>query len=328
LLTTLSPGSSPTDDKAFYRAVVNCIQHVMIFLFVVGIVGNEFQNIHLYDIRQSGAVISRFVLMASCLQALILQALPHIESEWPLERTDISPILKNFGRRFVALSALFTIEVLLAWLSVKSWLFTTESVAFYGSSLFRVASLMAMVMERVCFGPREVVDSSDGQSTVLTEDDSSTAFISEATPLTMANVSILTGESPTDALVHIDLSPEGRRNYAALEMQSVYSSSSASSPYSISLKEELLWLEIPFDVLILACVAIVFRNALAIASLNATFMGGYLVIRSVLLVGFVVWTIYQNKNRGSWPWHSPVPGSMVLTTDDMKKVPYPYSASV
>jgi hypothetical protein len=328
LLMTLSPGSSPTDDRAFYRAVVNCIQHVMIFLFVVGIVGNEFQTIHLYDIRQSGAVISRFVLLASFLQALCLQALPHMESEWPLERTDISPIVKNFGRRFVALSALFAIEVLLAWLSVKSWLFTPESVAFFGSTLFRMASLVAMVMESVCFGPREAVDSSDGQSTVLSEDDSSTAFISEATPLTMASVSIQTGESPTDALMQIDLSPEGRHNYATLEMRSVYTSSSASSPYSISLKEELLRLEIPFDVLILACVAIVFRNALAIASLDATFMGAYLVIRSVLLVGFVVWAIYHNKNGASWPWQSPVPVSMISTADAMKKVPYPYSASV
>ena len=144
----------------------------------------------------------------------------------------------------------------------------------------------------------------------------------------MANVSIQTGESPTDALMQIDLSPEGRRNYAALEMQSMYTSSSALSPYSVSLKEELLRLEIPFDVLILACVAIVFRNSLAIASLDATFMVGYLVIRSVLLLGFVVWAIYLNKNGASWPWQSPVPVSMISTTDAMKKVPYPYSASL
>jgi hypothetical protein len=328
LLTTLSPGSSPTDDRDFYRAVVNCIQHVMIFLFVVGIVGNEFQTIHLYDIRQSGAVISRFILLASFLQALFLQALPHIESEWPLERTDTSPIIKNFGRRLVAISALFAIEVLLAWLSMRNWLFTPDVIAFCGSTLFRAASLVAMFMESGCFGPREALDSSDGQSTVLTEDDSSTAFFSEATPLTMANISIQTGESPTDALMQIDLSPEGRRNYAALEMQFMYTSSSASSPYSISMKEELLRLEVPFDALILACAAIVFRNALAIASLDATFMGTFLVIRSVLLVAFVVWAIYLNKNGASWPWQSPLPVSMISTTDAMKKVPYPHGASI
>lgn len=328
LLATWSPpGSSPTDDKAFYRAVVNCIQHFMIFLFVVGVVGNDFQNIHLYDVRQSGAVISRFVLLASFLQAVFLQALPHMASEWPLERSDILPIIKNFGRRLVALSALFAIEVLLSWLSIKCWLFTPDSIAFLGSALFRAATLIAMVVEIGCFGPREAVDSSDGQSTVLTEDDSSTAFISEATPLTMANVSIQTGESPTDALVHIDLSPEGRRNYAAMEMHSLYTSNSALSPYSISLKEELLVLEMPFDALILACVAIVFRNSLAIALLDATFLVLYLAVFSVLLAAFVVWTIHQNKNRASWPWHSPVSMVLSTTTDAMKKVPYPSDGS-
>jgi hypothetical protein len=315
LLTTLSPGSSPTDDREFYRAVVNCIQHVMIFLFVVGIVGSDFQNIHLYDVRQSGAVIARFSLLASFLQAFFLQALPHIESEWPLEPTDISQIMKNFCRRLVALSALFAIEVLLAWLSAKSWVFTPVFVAFCGSALFRAASLIAMVMESGCFEPREAMDSSDGQSTVLTEDDSSTAFISEATPLTIANVSIQTGESPTDALMQMELGPEGRRNYAALETQSSYTSSSIS-PYSVSLKEELLRLEMPFTALILLCVATVFRNCLAIALLDATFLVRYLALFSVLLAAVVVWAFRQNRaSRNS-------PVSMVLTVDAMKKVPY------
>jgi hypothetical protein len=206
----------------------------------------------------------------------------------------------------------------LAWLSMKSWVFTPDFIAFCGSTLFRAASLIAMVMESGCFGPREAMDSSDGQSTVLTEDDSPTAFISEATPLTMANISIQTGESPTDALIQMDLGQEGRRNYAALETQSAYTSSSIS-PYSVSLKEELLKLEMPFDALILLCVATVFRNALALALLDATFMVRYLALFSVLLAAFVVWAIHQNRAS----WNSPV--AMVLTADVMKKVPYSIS---
>jgi hypothetical protein len=314
-LTTLSPGSGPADDRQFYRKLMNCFQHVMIFLFVVGIVGNDFRNIHLHEARQSGALILRFAVLASFLQGSFLQALPHVESEWPLDREDVWQITTNFGRRLVALSALFAIEVLLAWLAMKSWLFTPGTVAFCGSALFRAASLIAMLMDIAYFGPREAVDNSDGESTVLTQDDSSIAFTSESTPLTMTNVSIETGDSPTDALMRIDLGPEGRRNYATIETESLYSSSSAS-PYSVSLKEELLRLETPLDALILACVAIVFRNSLAIALMDATFLVRYLALVSILFAAFVLWTIHQTRAS----WNPPV--SMIQTTDAMKKPVY------
>jgi len=286
--------SSNVSDKDSYRGWFSWLQHALIFLFCVGITGKDFGNIALYETWQCGAVVIRFVVLASFLQGVLLHALPHAVSEWPLDRSDVKQIAKNFGRRLVTLAALFAVEVLLAWLVVEKWLFSAGTVSFCGSALFRLLALTFMVMDVVCFGPHVAQDVSDGQSTVLTDADDASVIRSETSWLIVADESIKTSESPTEALVSIDLSSRGRHSYDAVETESTYTSSS-TSPYSVSIQEELCRLALPFDALVLCCMLVVFRNAMSVASVDSAYLVRCLAVVSLVLVTVAGWMIHRMK---------------------------------
>ena len=251
-----------TEEVEFWAGISYVVQHLILFLMVIGLSGTYLIQIEKYHVQQRAVIVLWIAFLGSFLQSLFLHAVPHAMAEAPIDASDLKTIAKQFGRRMLALFGLFVLETLLSWVAIGHTLFDPGMIGFLSSWIFCWVALISVVLHVCVFEPR-MTPLRDEHSTLLTADEESTT-LSEVSPL-REEETMLTGSSPTAALMHIDLGREGRQGYRTIDANSEHSVVSRS-PYYVSLKDEILKLLLPFELLVVACMVAILHNCIPVLS--------------------------------------------------------------
>jgi hypothetical protein len=262
LLTLRESFLETVQDEDVWRKLSLTGQHVLIFLLTTGWLGEAYL-LHLdqYNLQQKAVLVVWFAFVAAGAQSMLIHALPHCMAEWPIDsRSTVVVIAKHTALRVTILTALFVMEFLLAWLSLRSVLFAPNHVRFFAKTGFRLICLLSFALHIAIFEPR--VSVGNEQSTVLTEDDHSL----EATESTPLQGSLGDGDSvptegesltPTESMPLVYLGGVLER---LRERRAVH----APDPYHVHVRGDAAMLLLVLDALLIVCCCMVVRNGTTI----------------------------------------------------------------
>lgn len=254
-------GDPQTTETELWRRVSALALHVAVFLATIGYCGPYVSRIQEYELRQRAAIVSWVSVVASLLQTLIFQAIPHCSADWPLRRRDLLVIAKYSALRLLSLFVLTAIEVLIV-ITTFPFMVSSGVTAWWGQPAIVVMVLAMSALYLYVFEPR---GSSGSCSTIssLASDDASrnTAWLSEVTPLASGREDVYTKrdmESPGStavALLNMDLGTSGRGCREEEESAQHVTSMDSWSPYYWNADVEFRRLAVAFD-LLMACILI------------------------------------------------------------------------
>jgi hypothetical protein len=283
--------------------------HAMILLSVVGLAGDYFVYMDMYTSVQRGVIIVWFAVIASWIQTICLHALPwaiqQVLAEDPSE-LDIFAFGVEMSTRYLVFVAMFLLEVLLLWLTLGHWLFDGGVVKVLSSAAFRFAVVLAVVAYGILVeAPRRQASSSSSDSvstwpenrTIQFSGDSPSAISanSEVTPLCKADF--------TSWGTTIDIGMGVGRGSDSTSRSTAGALSATNLSVFGALWEDLRKLLLPFEILLVACLIAVLRNALHVVRISHPTWAqcGVLVCALGVLVA-ALW--FTREARGEKTWSS------------------------
>jgi len=280
-----------------------CVQHILIFLFTIGLTGKYLMYLDQYEVFKRAGIVLWFAYLAAAIETLFLHTLPHIWSEYyhsspHFDCWNLRPIVKHFLLRLVFLVVLYGIEFLIAWLLLKDVLFGVSSIRFLSNWCIRFVCLLVIATHVAVFEPRESSPSSaDEQSTVLMDDnDDESEIFSGTSPVRMdgehtTSTNASSSLSPTESMPLIYFENMRERISSQLGRRS----SESSSPYFVNVRSEATRIGIAFEVLLITIAACVLRNGMPMAW-TRPFTACW-----ALLVTAVAWLLllFMLRRRGS-----------------------------
>ena len=244
-----------TDDREteVWRAAIYNGLHVLFFLASAVWCSDYVFHLDQYIIEKRAVVVLYFAFLASVGQSLFLHALPHDTAErpWahPIDLRTIGLICKYFAFRSICLVPLFSMELLFVWLSPLRTLFLNPS----WKQAFLTHILMTVLLTvYLCYFEhgREEYSPSDDSTALMMEhakEEFHSSPATEQTPLNEASSATATEILPHMYLAGMDIHVETSSHYS---LQS-------SSPFFISIQEELTKLILPFELFVVFCMLLV-----------------------------------------------------------------------
>jgi hypothetical protein len=245
--------------KDWYLWVRHGVLHVMIFLVTVGLMGSEsLMHLDSYAAPEKAEIVIRFAYLGAGLQALLLYTIPHIFKIAPTNVALVAHVGLQFVLHFLVLLAFFIMEFLIAWLTLRKFLFAADFVQALGSrEVYCYFALMA-TLNIVIFELEGCpwVDHSSDEATVLMWDiDGESLASTEVSPLTCSEESSRTA-SPTKDLPNVFFSDSNR-------LRSLSSTSAGTSMYSFDIAWERNMLLQIFTILMIVCSTSVLHNGIS-----------------------------------------------------------------
>lgn len=258
------------DEQERLWAVSYCMQHVFIFLLVVGMMDSDYL-LHLdeYDVPKRAVIVVWFAYLAAGLQTILLHTIPHFMAEYPIgDRDTAGEIAVQFFLHMFTLMAFFIMELLIVWLTVRDVVLTEQNVQTLSTWGFYFYFILMLTTHIVVFEPRGVSSGNrvDEQSTVLMSDDDD-----DDDSLAFTETSPLHGEasssSPTEDMPLIYFRNSQRP-------QSIGSSARTASPYTMNTYWEFVKLAAVFEILLIVCAVCVLRNGIALTWTHSVVRAG------------------------------------------------------
>eukprot|EP00977_Amphora_coffeiformis_P007541 scaffold1650_cov163-Amphora_coffeaeformis.AAC.7 len=114
--------TTPSSGSSLWRDISYNIQHCAIFILVAGIFSNLFTVMDQTSLQARGGIILGFAFAGACTQTIFLHMIPG-----RLARSQTLGGLFLHGTRFfLSLSVLYTLELLILWAALGQRIFTTE----------------------------------------------------------------------------------------------------------------------------------------------------------------------------------------------------------
>jgi hypothetical protein len=200
----------------FGHAASTIISHCLIFLLVVGMVGDHLVSLQYYGIQERAVIILWFAAVAATCHVLLLHGIRAVYTELTLTMStsttcSLSPspsspnrtttsrdwanVFLQLGKRLVVLLILFTMEVLFCWLTTgDEFLFQQSVVAFLSTWVpYRLCAFAILAWHVVCMDLQLLDDDAERNASLFREpEEESTVWLSvrrsnnratEATPL-------------------------------------------------------------------------------------------------------------------------------------------------
>mgnify|MGYP005844947413 CR=1 FL=1 len=244
--------------------------HILIFCFVTGMAGHYLVHVEQYTNVQRSVILAWFAIVASCAQTIVLHALPTaLQQAFLLETPtlDVMAFIGQVAARYLVFFVMYLLEIVLVWLTLGHGFFQQGVVDICASWIFRtlvLAAIVAYAWYIEC--PRSM---EDDHSTLPSSRSLSSSWTENQTILLSDGASEVTPLRKADAMpwgTTIDLAI-GHNNNAA-------SSTASVSIYSV-LVQELRKLILPWEILLVACMLAVLRNALHVVWIShATVLQG------------------------------------------------------
>lgn len=248
------------DKEEIWRSSSYCLQHVLIFMLVTGMIDHDYLlHLNKYDVLKRAVIVVWFAYLAAGLETILLNTLPHCISEH-FDRSSLGDISVQFFLHMLTSMAFYIVEFLVVWLTCRDLLFTAESVQSFSSWIVRLVGVLMLATHIAVFEPRGLSLSSpvDEQSTVLMIDSDDEDDKSQATESSPSRGEA-TSSSPTEDLPLIYFRMRsGERPHAT------DSSVHGASPYTIDWDKECIKLSIALEVLLIVCAVSIVRNGMAL----------------------------------------------------------------
>ena len=258
--------------------------HALIFLVVTGMAGHYLVHVEQYTNVQRAVILTWFAIVASCGQTIALHALPMaLQQAFVLETptADVMAFVVEVVTRYVVFFVMFLLEIVLVWLTLGHGFFQQGIVDICASWAFRLFVLAAVVAygwfvegARMAGDDNSTLPSRassswpDNQTILMTDG------ASEATPLRKADA--LSWGTTIDLAI-------GNNAPAASESAALVSIYGA-------LLQDLRKLILPWEILLVACMLAVLRNALHVVWIShATVLQGCVL---ACAMGLLVLTFY------------------------------------
>jgi hypothetical protein len=158
------------------------LAHVLIFLLVVGIVGDYLVSLQEHGIEERAVIILWFAAVGASTQVIVLHGIRAVYTELTMnsvasaslpdsnsaKRRDWANVCWQLGKRFVVLLILFIMEVLFCWLAMGNKLLFQPSVVALLSTWapFRLCALALLAWHVVCVDLGLLSDEIDGNSSL------------------------------------------------------------------------------------------------------------------------------------------------------------------
>jgi len=231
--------------------------HVLIFGVVTGISGHYLVHVEQYTNIQRAVILLWFAIVASCTQTIVLHALPMaLQQAFVLETptVDVMSFVVQVATRYVVFCAMFLLEIVLVWLTLGHAFFQQGFVNICASWIFRIIVMVAIIAYAWC------VEFPRGR---VMEDDHSALSSSRRSSSWTENQTIVLsdGASEVTPLRKADAMSWGTTIDLAMSNNNATSSTVSVSIYG-ALVQDMRKLILPWEILLVACMLAVLRNAL------------------------------------------------------------------
>lgn len=268
--------------------------HVLIFMGVLGIASHFFVYLDHYTTVQRAVILIWFAGVASLGQTLALHAIP-----WTLQQAmtttqepaDFIVFCVEMATRVVVLFAMFLMEILLVWLTFGHALLSPFFVGICANWFFRFLVVAALVVYGVWVeGPRR-----EAQYTAV---DETSTLTSSSWP---ENRSILLQASEATPLRKADLMSWGTTIDLAMGEPVEGTTTPSSTSVLGALLEDMSRLILPLEILFVACMLAVLRNALHVVWIShATWIQCSVLVCALGLLLVAFWFTHEACCENTW----------------------------
>jgi hypothetical protein len=284
--------------------------------------GDYFVFLDMYTSVQRGVIIVWFAVIASWMQTICLHALPwaiqQVLAEDPSE-LDVVAFGIEMSTRYVVFVAMFLLEVLLLWLTLGHWLFDKSVVTTLSSAAFRFVAVLAVAAYGI------LVEAPRRQTASLSSDSVSTWPENRTIRFSGDSPSAISANSEVTPLCKADLTSWGTTIDIGMGVGGGPESTSCSTAYGLSasnpsvfraLWEDLRKLLLPFEILLVACLIAVLRNALHVVRISYPTWAQYGVL--VCALGVLVAALWLTREVFGEKTSSPPTTTRKSFTDTSK----------
>ena len=277
--------------------------HILIFLGVTGITGMYLVHMERYTAIQRAVILMWFATLASLTQSVTLHAMPWAWQELssPRETAPVVPFVIEISTRYVIFFFMFLLELLIVWLALGHGLFQVAWVQALASWPFRLLVVGAVVAYGCSIeAPRRQVAAGEDTSTlgsgsaawpenqsIFLASGSASQAVSEVTPLRKAD--LMSWGTTIDMAIDGSVGTPPSRQAALTTSSSLYR----------DLWQDLLRLVFPLEILLVACMIAVLRNAVHMVWIShATWIQYFVLLCALGLVLFAFWLAREAAYSG------------------------------
>eukprot|EP00977_Amphora_coffeiformis_P024794 scaffold17205_cov186-Amphora_coffeaeformis.AAC.11 len=272
--------------------------HVLIFCVVTGMAGHYLVHLEQYTNVQRAVILSWFAIVASCAQTIVLHALPMaLQQAFVLETPtlDVLAFVGQVSARYAVFFFMFLLEIVLVWLTLGHGFFNQAVVDICASWIFRILALVAIVAYAWCIEcPRS--------SHMMECDDHSTLPSRASSSWTENQTIVLSdGASEVTPLRKADAMSWGTTIDLAMGNNNNAASSTASVSIYGALVQDLRRLILPWEILLVACMLAVLRNALHVVWIShATVLQGCVLACAMGLLVLIFYFSHEACCEQTW----------------------------